>query len=168
MRSRSPPAPTPPTSGSVRRSCAVSLFRHEGSSQTSSFLRRVYRDWLSNQAWDLPPTPSCLSTQAQCCHAKSLEVWILWATASISRGNAALKRRDKALRTPASRALIDVMDEARLVRFGAGKAHLGAAFYAQRLVVETLSFVIWQTPNPRRYRSWANQNSHHHFFPASN
>jgi hypothetical protein len=56
------------------------------------------------------------------------------------------------------------MDEARLVRFGAGKAHLGAAFYAQRLVVETLSFVIWHTPNPRRYRSWANQNSHHRFF----
>ena len=89
----------------------------------------------------------------------------MWIT---SHGDAALKRRDETLRTPAPRALVDVMDEARLLRFGAGKAHLGAAFYAQRLVVETLSFVIWHTPNPRRYRSWANQNSHHRFLPVSN
>jgi hypothetical protein len=40
------------------------------------------------------------------------------------------------------------MDEARLIRFGAGKTHLGAAFHAQRLLVEIiLGFVLWHTPN---------------------
>jgi len=39
-----------------------------------------------------------------------------------------LNRSNKALRTPAFDALIDVMNEAGLVRFGAGKPHLGAAF----------------------------------------
>ena len=41
------------------------------------------------------------------------------------------------------------MDEARLIRFGAGKTHLGAAFHAQRLLVEIiLGFVLWHTPKP--------------------
>ena len=41
------------------------------------------------------------------------------------------------------------MNEARLLRFGAGKAHLGAAFHATRLLVEALGFVLWHTPKPR-------------------
>jgi hypothetical protein len=58
------------------------------------------------------------------------------------------------------------MDEARLLRFGAGKAHLGAAFHAQRLLVETLGFVFWHMPKPRH---WVlAQGSHHRFLPASN
>jgi mannitol-1-phosphate/altronate dehydrogenase len=39
-------------------------------------------------------------------------------------------------------ALIDVMHEARLVRFGAGNAHRGAAFHALRVFVETLGLVL--------------------------
>jgi hypothetical protein len=35
------------------------------------------------------------------------------------------------------------MHEARLVRFGAGKAHLGAALHALRVFVETLGLVLW-------------------------
>jgi hypothetical protein len=46
-----------------------------------------------------------------------------------------LNRRDKALRAPAFGALVDVMYETRLVRFGAGEAHFGAAFYALRVRV---------------------------------
>jgi hypothetical protein len=77
-----------------------------------------------------------------------------------------LKRRDEALRTPASRTLIDVVDEVRLLRFSAGKAHLRAAFHAHRLLVETLGFVLWHTPRPRH---WVlGQGSHHRFLPASN
>jgi hypothetical protein len=34
------------------------------------------------------------------------------------------------------------MHEARFVRFGAGKAHLGAAFHALRVFVETLGLVL--------------------------
>src|ERR1700730_13095305 len=55
-------------------------------------------------------------------------------------------RSDKALRTPAFGALIDVMHEARLVRFGAGKAHFRAAFYAPRFFVETLGLVLCHCP----------------------
>jgi hypothetical protein len=80
---------------------------------------------------------------------KTLEVWILWTTSSIRSGGAVLKRCDEALCTSASRTLIDVMNEARLLRFGAGKAHLGAAFHATRLLVEALGFVLWHTPKPR-------------------
>jgi hypothetical protein len=43
------------------------------------------------------------------------------------------------------------MHEARLLRFGAGKAHLGATFHALRLLVETLGFVLWHTPEPRHW-----------------
>jgi hypothetical protein len=53
---------------------------------------------------------------------------------------------DKALRTPAFNALIDVMHEARLVRFGAGKAHLGVAFHAMRVFVEGLDLALWHCP----------------------
>jgi hypothetical protein len=68
---------------------------------------------------------------------------------SIRSGGVALERRDEALRTSASRALIDVLDEARFFPFGAGKAHLGIALHAQRLLVQTLGFVLWHTPKPR-------------------
>ena len=54
-----------------------------------------------------------------------------------------LNRSDKALRTPAFDALIDVMHEARLLRFDAGKAHLGAAFHALRVFVETPGLILW-------------------------
>ena len=37
---------------------------------------------------------------------------------------------------------IDVMHEARLVRFDAGKAHLGAASHALRVLVETRGLVL--------------------------
>jgi hypothetical protein len=57
-----------------------------------------------------------------------------------------LNRSDKALRTPAFNALIDVMHEARLVRFGAGKAHLAAAFHAMRVFVEALDLALWHCP----------------------
>jgi hypothetical protein len=61
------------------------------------------------------------------------------------------------------------MDEARLIRFGAGKTHLGAAFHAQWLLVEIiLGFVLWHTPKPaslgggprvpHRFPSTNNQN----------
>jgi len=50
------------------------------------------------------------------------------------------------LRTPAFDALIDVMHEARLVRFGAGKAHLGAAFHALWVFVETFGLVLCHCP----------------------
>jgi hypothetical protein len=58
------------------------------------------------------------------------------------------------------------MNEARLLRFGTGKSHPAAAFYAQRLLVETLGFVLWHTPKPRH---WVlGQGSHHRLLPASN
>jgi hypothetical protein len=59
-----------------------------------------------------------------------------------------LDRSDKALRTPASDALIDVMHEARLVRlgFGAGKAHLRTAFHTLRVFVETVGLALWHRP----------------------
>jgi len=59
-----------------------------------------------------------------------------------------LNGSDKALSTPAFGALIDVMHEARLVRFGfgAGKGHLGAAFHARRVYVETLGLALWHCP----------------------
>jgi hypothetical protein len=57
-----------------------------------------------------------------------------------------LNRSDKTLRTPAFNALIDVMHEARLVRFGAGKAHLAAAFHAIRVFVEALDLALWHCP----------------------
>jgi hypothetical protein len=59
-----------------------------------------------------------------------------------------LNGSDKALSTPAFGALIDVMHEARLIRFGfgAGKAHLGAAFHARRVYVETLGLALWHCP----------------------
>ena len=65
-------------------------------------------------------------------------------------GDLDLNRSDKALRTPASSALIDVMHEARLVRlgFGAGKAHLRAAFYAHRVNVETPCIAPWHARTP--------------------
>jgi hypothetical protein len=47
-----------------------------------------------------------------------------------TRQSASLKQRHKALRAVAFGALVDVMYKARLVWFGAGKAHFGAAFYA--------------------------------------
>ena len=53
---------------------------------------------------------------------------------------------DKALRTTASNALIDVMHESRLVRFGAGEAHLGTAFHALRVFLKTLGLVLWHYP----------------------
>jgi hypothetical protein len=56
---------------------------------------------------------------------------------------AAINRSDKALCTPAFDALIDMMHESRRVRFGAGKAHLGAASYALRVYVALLGFVLW-------------------------
>jgi hypothetical protein len=59
----------------------------------------------------------------------------LWPAVTVA-GVGLLDRSDKALRTAAARAFIDVMDEARLLRFGAGKAHLRVAFHAQRLLVE--------------------------------
>jgi hypothetical protein len=40
------------------------------------------------------------------------------------------------------------MHEARLVRFGAGKARLGAAFHALRVFVETLGLVLWHCAAP--------------------
>jgi hypothetical protein len=40
------------------------------------------------------------------------------------------------------------MHEARLVRFGAGKAHLGAAFHALRVFVETPGLVLWHCAAP--------------------
>jgi hypothetical protein len=46
-----------------------------------------------------------------------------------------LKRSDKALCAPAFGALVNVMNEARLVGFGAGEAHFGTAFYALRVRV---------------------------------
>ena len=49
-----------------------------------------------------------------------------------------LNRSDKALRAPTFGTFIDLMYEARFVRFGAGKAHLGAALHALRVFVETL------------------------------
>jgi hypothetical protein len=57
----------------------------------------------------------------------------------------ALDRSDKALRTPAFGALVDVMHEARLFRFGfdAGKAHVGAALHAFKGLVETFVSVLW-------------------------
>jgi hypothetical protein len=36
-----------------------------------------------------------------------------------------------------------MMHESRHVRFGAGKAHLGAASYALRVYVALLGFVLW-------------------------
>jgi hypothetical protein len=38
------------------------------------------------------------------------------------------------------------MHEARFVRFGAGKAHLGAAFHALRVALDTLGLVLWHCP----------------------
>jgi hypothetical protein len=52
-----------------------------------------------------------------------------------------LNRSNKALRAPTFGAFIDVMYEARFVRFDAGKAHLGAALHALRVFVETLYIV---------------------------
>jgi hypothetical protein len=81
-----------------------------------------------------------------------------------------LNRSDKALRTPAFDALIDVMHEARLLRFGTGKAHLGAAFHALWVFVETLGLVLWHcaphgwllAPCALRFHNWkvaaTNQN----------
>ena len=68
--------------------------------------------------------------------------------AALGCGCDSLNRSDKALRTPAFYAFIDVMHEARLVwfGFGAGKAHLGAAFHALRVFVETLGLVLWHRP----------------------
>ena len=59
-----------------------------------------------------------------------------------------LNGSDKALRTPALGAFIDVMHEARFVRFrfGAGKAHLRAAFHALQVFVETLGLALWHCP----------------------
>ena len=67
---------------------------------------------------------------------------------SLDRGGATSDRRNKTLRTSTSRAFIHVMDEARLIRLGTGKAHHGAALYAPRFLVETLGFVLWHMPKP--------------------
>jgi hypothetical protein len=42
---------------------------------------------------------------------------------------------NETLRAPAFGALVDVMDEAGLVLFGAGEAHFGATFDALRVCV---------------------------------
>jgi hypothetical protein len=67
--------------------------------------------------------------------------WRPQAELVISSGN-------ETLRAPAFGTLIDVMHEARLVRFGfdAGKAHLGAAFHALRVLVETRGLALWHCP----------------------
>ena len=59
-----------------------------------------------------------------------------------------LNRCDKTLSTAAFCALIDVMHEAVLPRFGfgAGKAHLGTAFHALWIFVETLGLALWHSP----------------------
>jgi hypothetical protein len=56
------------------------------------------------------------------------------------------ERSHKALGAPALGALVDVMYEAGLVRFGAGEAHLGAAFYALRVNIESPYIAIWHGP----------------------
>jgi hypothetical protein len=62
------------------------------------------------------------------------------------------------------------MHEARLVRFGAGKAHLGAAFHALRIFVETRGLALWHylpheslmAPGKLQFHNWkvaaTNQN----------
>jgi hypothetical protein len=59
-----------------------------------------------------------------------------------------LNRSDKTLSTPAFGALINVMHEAGLPRFGlgAGKAHLGSALHALWIFVETLGLALWHCP----------------------
>jgi hypothetical protein len=59
-----------------------------------------------------------------------------------------LNRSDKALRTSAFGALVDVMHEAWLARFrfGAGKAHLGAASHALRFFADTRGLALWHCP----------------------
>ena len=59
-----------------------------------------------------------------------------------------LNRSDKTLSTPAFGALIDVMHEAGLPRFGlgAGKAHFGPALYALWIFLETLGLALWHCP----------------------
>jgi hypothetical protein len=49
-----------------------------------------------------------------------------------------LKRRNKALRTTAFSAFVNVMHEARFIRFGAGKSHLSIALYASKGFIEPL------------------------------
>jgi hypothetical protein len=48
-----------------------------------------------------------------------------------------LERSHKALGAPAFLAFVDVMNEARLVRLGAGKVHLGAALRANWVDIES-------------------------------
>jgi len=66
-----------------------------------------------------------------------------------------LNRCDKTLSTAAFCALIDVMHEAVLPRFGfgAGKAHLGPAFHALWVFLKTLGVVLSHYP-PHSWLTW--------------
>ena len=68
-----------------------------------------------------------------------------------ARGHGSLNRSNKTLSTAAVGALVDMMHEARLPRFGlgAGKAHFGPALYALWIFLETLSLALWHSPPPR-------------------
>jgi hypothetical protein len=59
-----------------------------------------------------------------------------------------LKRSHKALCAPALRAFIDMMHKARLVRLGAGKAHLGAALHANWVDIEIPWVALWHARTP--------------------
>ena len=57
-----------------------------------------------------------------------------------TQSTSCLKRRDKALRAPALGAFIHPVHKARLFRFGAGKAHLRAAFDTEQALKTVVAF----------------------------